>query len=88
MVLIKVLTSSCQKELKVKNYLFYITPERIYDCNHLGKKITLDDRMDIQTAPLRKATTLKKKMNERSQLLSINEITHTTLKNGRLVVVF
>ena len=42
----------------------------------------------VQTAPLRKATTLKKKMNERSQLLSINEITHTTLKNGRLVVVF
>ena len=29
----------------------------------------------VQTAPLRKATTVKK-MNERSLLLSINEITH------------
>ena len=36
------------------------------------KKITLDDRMEVQAAPLREAG----KNNDRSLLLSINEITH------------
>ena len=47
MVLIKVLAA-------VKNYLFYITPERMDGCNRFGKKVTLDDRWMAQAAPLRK----------------------------------
>ena len=44
-------------------------------CNHLGKKITLDDRTDGSSSPLREASTVKI-MNDRSLLLSLNEITH------------
>ena len=55
----------------MKNYLFYITPERIDGCNRSSRKITLDDRMDTGTV---------KKMNARPLPLSLNKIKHYNKK--------
>ena len=59
----------------MKNYLFDINLERMDDCNHSGRKVTLDDRIDGQAAPLRDTTTVEK-MNDRSILLPLYKITH------------
>ena len=45
-------------------------------CNHFGTKITLDDRMDGSSCSFQKRQYSFKKMNDRSLLFSINEITH------------
>ena len=45
-------------------------------CNRFGTKITLDDRMDGSSCSSQKRQYSLKKMNDRSLLFSINEITH------------
>ena len=45
-------------------------------CNHFGTKFTLDDRMDGSSCSFQKRQYSFKKMNDRSLLFSINEITH------------
>ena len=52
-----------------------MTPERMDCCNRFGAKITLGDRMDNSSCSSQKSHHSFKKMNDRSLLFSINEIT-------------